>query len=397
MAAVALQTLVQLTFPDFCLLLVVMPRAAARHGRILRRLHNQTPAGAVTHELEQAAARLESRAPVVVPLCREDDRLPWHQLGKRYHARRYGLLVTDGQRKPPSLDDEGFAAIHMLATEAAQRLELHWEPLPCDKRQLCAPFDIIGDLHGCCEELEELLHLLGYETCPPPRHELWPRVCWRHPQGRKALFLGDLADRGPCILEGFSMVAGMVAAGHALCVPGNHDIKFRNYLQGRNMPIKHGLEDSVRAMAGLGHEQRTHTAQAIVRFVDSMPRHLVLHQGALVAAHAGLEERLHLRDDDTARRLAIWGPATGEQDEFGLPVRINWGAHYQGQALVVYGHTPVLEPAWQGRTVNIDTGCVFGGGLTALRYPELETVSVPARRVYCAPPRPIRSVAEFTG
>ena len=56
--------------------------------------------------------------------------------------------------------------------------------------------------------------------------------------------------------------------------------------------------------------------------------------------------------------------------------------------MVVYGHTPVPEPEWLNRTINIDTGCVFGGKLTALRYPEKELVSVPAERTYCEPARP---------
>src|SRR5262249_9553024 len=56
--------------------------------------------------------------------------------------------------------------------------------------------------------------------------------------------------------------------------------------------------------------------------------------------------------------------------------------------IVVYGHTPVPEPEWLNRTINIDTGCVFGGRLTALRYPERELVSVPAAQTYTAPARP---------
>ncbi len=70
------------------------------------------------------------------------------------------------------------------------------------------------------------------------------------------------------------------------------------------------------------------------------------------------------------------------------PSGYNWAAEYRGPAMVVYGHTPVPEPEWLNRTVNIDTGCVFGGKLTALRYPEQEFVSVPAARTYCEPARP---------
>ena len=94
------------------------------------------------------------------------------------------------------------------------------------------------------------------------------------------------------------------------------------------------------------------------------------------------------RGSGKVRDFALYGETTGETDEFGLPVRYNWAAEYRGSAMVVYGHTPVPEPEWLNRTVNIDTGCVFGGKLTALRYPEKEFVSVPAARTYCEPARP---------
>src|SRR3712207_7321069 len=95
-----------------------------------------------------------------------------------------------------------------------------------------------------------------------------------------------------------------------------------------------------------------------------------------------MKEDLQGRESRKVRDFALYGETTGEVDEFGLPVRLNWAAGYRGSPLVVYGHTPVAEPAWLNNTVNIDTGCIFGGWLTALRYPEREIVSVPARRVY---------------
>ena len=90
----------------------------------------------------------------------------------------------------------------------------------------------------------------------------------------------------------------------------------------------------------------------------------------------------------------MYGETTGETDEFGLPVRYNWAAEYRGKAMVVYGHTPVPQADWLNRTINIDTGCVFGGSLTALRYPEKELVSVAARATYAQPVRPLVAVAE---
>ena len=94
------------------------------------------------------------------------------------------------------------------------------------------------------------------------------------------------------------------------------------------------------------------------------------------------------RGSGKVRDFALYGETTGETGEFGLPVRWNWAAEYRGRAVVVYGHTPVPEPEWLNRTINIDTGCVFGGRLTALRYPEKELVSVPAAATYAEPARP---------
>ncbi|MGD0547194.1 MAG: polynucleotide kinase-phosphatase, partial [Terracidiphilus sp.] len=86
--------------------------------------------------------------------------------------------------------------------------------------------------------------------------------------------------------------------------------------------------------------------------------------------------------------FALFGETTGETDDYGLPVRYDWASEYRGKAMVVYGHTPVAEPEWLNRTIDIDTGCVYGGKLTALRYPEKELVSVPAIREYYAPSKP---------
>jgi len=116
--------------------------------------------------------------------------------------------------------------------------------------------------------------------------------------------------------------------------------------------------------------------------------HYVLDDGKLVVAHAGMKESMQGRGSAAVRDFALFGETTGEIDEFGLPVRYNWAAEYRGSAMVVYGHTPVPEAEWLNRTINIDTGCVFGGKLTALRYPERELISVPARQTYAESKKP---------
>jgi protein phosphatase len=238
------------------------------------------------------------------------------------------------------------------------------------------------DVDGCCDELEELLRRLGYER--PPGDD----AVYTHPAGRKAVFLGDLVDRGPCILDTLRLVRAMVSLGTALCVPGNHDLKLLRKLRGKDVQVAHGLEKSLAEIDALPAEVRGPPTRELADFLDALIGHYVLDDGKLVVAHAGMKEEMQGRGSAKVREFALYGETTGETDEFGLPVRYDWAAEYRGKAVVVYGHTPVPEAEWLNRTINIDTGCVFGGKLTALRYPELELVSVPAARTYCPPARP---------
>jgi protein phosphatase len=182
-----------------------------------------------------------------------------------------------------------------------------------------------------------------------------------------------------------SLVMGMVEAGTAICVPGNHDMKLLQKLRGKDVKMAHGLADSVAQLEGESPEFRGKVSE----FLDSLISHYVLDDGKLVVAHAGMKEEMQGRGSGAVRSFAMFGETTGETDEFGLPVRYNWAADYRGKAMVVYGHTPVTEAQWLNRTIDIDTGCVFGGKLTALRYPEKELVSVPAHRTYYEPAKPL--------
>jgi protein phosphatase len=241
------------------------------------------------------------------------------------------------------------------------------------------PFDIIGDLHGCFEELRELLGKLDYGF---KESGVWFEVT--PPGTRKLIFLGDLVDRGPGIARVLRIAMQMVGDGTAFCVPGNHDVKLVRKLQGREVKMTHGILESIEQIEAEPPEFVTE----VEAFLEHLASHRVLDEARLVVAHAGMKQSLQGHDSPAARAFALFGETTGETDEFGLPVRYNWAADYRGRAMVVYGHTPVAEPLWVNRTINIDTGCVFGGKLTALRYPELELVSVPARKTYYQSAKP---------
>jgi protein phosphatase len=126
-----------------------------------------------------------------------------------------------------------------------------------------------------------------------------------------------------------------------------------------------------------------------LEFLNTLVSHLVLDGGALVVAHAGLPERYHGRSSGRVKAFCLYGETTGELDGYGLPVRVDWTHDYQGQALVVYGHYPTTTVRRTNRTIGLDTGCAFGGELSALRYPEGTVVSVKARRVYYEPTKPV--------
>ncbi len=289
------------------------------------------------------------------------------------------------RRSLKGLGREGFRHVFVLKSEQeANEATLERVPLWNDKRTCHGPFDIIGDVHGCADELEQLLEMLGYL---PHREGGVPH--YRHPEGRRAIFLGDLVDRGPRIVDTLTIVMTMVAEGQALCVPGNHENKLKRKLQGKNPSLTHGLAQTMEQLDSLPDGTRDAFAETVLSFIDGLISHYVLDDGKLVVAHAGLKEQMHGRGSGRVREFALYGETSGETDEFGLPVRHNWAADYRGRATVVYGHTPVPEPLFLNHTVNIDTGCVFGGHLSAYRYPEREIVSIPAAQVYCEPAKPL--------
>ncbi|MEU7000555.1 polynucleotide kinase-phosphatase [Nonomuraea sp. NPDC046570] len=302
-------------------------------------------------------------------------------------GRDFGAGVVIRQRKDlrrsmGKIGRDGFRKVHVLrGVEEIDAATVSYTKAWTDKRELTGPFDVIGDVHGCRAELETLLETLGYEITRVDGRA----VTAAHPQGRTAVLVGDLVDRGPDSPGVVRLVMGMVAAGTAICVRGNHEEKLVKALKGRKVKVAHGLEQSLEQFAAEPPE----FVQAATAFMDGLISHYQLDGGRLVVAHAGLKEPYHGRASGRVRAFALYGDSTGETDEYGLPVRYPWAEEYRGRAMVVYGHTPTTRPEWVNNTICLDTGCVFGGKLTALRYPSREIVSVPARQVWYAPVKPL--------
>ncbi|GAB2831666.1 polynucleotide kinase-phosphatase [Microbacterium insulae] len=281
------------------------------------------------------------------------------------------------------LAKEGFRKVHILRTpEEVASASIERTRLLTDRSDEHGPFDVIGDVHGCRGELEALLTRLGYDI---GRDAQGRAVDARHPGGRRVVFVGDLVDRGPDVVGVLRLAMGMVASGNALAVPGNHEAKLVRALRGAQVTVSHGLEETLAQLA----EESAEFREQVAAFCYDLVSHLILDDGKLVVAHAGLKEQYHGRASGRVRAFALYGETTGETDEFGLPVRYPWAQDYRGKAVVLYGHTPVPTVEWVNNTACLDTGCVFGGALSAMRYPEREVVSVPAERVWYEPIRPL--------
>ena len=428
-----------MTLPEYCLVVLIGASGAgkstfaAKHFAATEVLSSDRCRAWVSDDAEDQAAtgdafdvlhfiaakRLAARRLTVVDATnvRREDRRSLVRLAREHHAfavaivldlpakvclqrnaerpnRQFGAQVVHGhvralRRSLRGLRKEGFRYQFHLQSEAeVDAATVERQRLWTDKRDEHGPFDIIGDVHGCFDELAALLDHLGYRierTAGQDGH----RFDVSHPDGRRLVFLGDLVDRGPKVPDCLRLAMDAVADGRALCVPGNHENKLLRKLRGRNVQINHGLAET---LAQLEAEPPAFSDR-VAAFIDGLRSHYMLDDGNLVVAHAGITESLQNRSSGAVRSFCLYGETSGETDEFGLPIRYDWAADYRGQAHVVYGHTPVPQAEWLNRTICVDTGCVFGGSLTALRYPEKELVSVPAQRTYTEPARPLGAVA----
>ncbi len=353
-----------------------------------------TAAFALVHERVGRALQELRLAVVDATSIHGADRAPLLALARRHHLPRVAIVLhptleqcleRNAARErvvPPAavrrqwmalqasidrLQPEGYHAIWRLdSAEAIDAARIRLQPLPCDRRRERGPFDVIGDVHGCDDELARLLRSLGYLSGLP------------HPRGRRAVFVGDLVDRGPQVPAVLRRVMAMCAAGQALCVLGNHERKLLRKLDGGDPLITHGLAESLAQLSS----EPADFLERVRAFLRGLPDHLLLDGGDLVVAHAGMREDLQGRQSRRVNAFALYGDPSGEVDAAGLPVRRDWAARYGGPAAVVYGHTPTRRAAWRNNTICVDTGCVFGGALSAVRWPERDVVSVPALRVH---------------
>lgn len=366
------------TIPDFSLVIVLAAVEDSHSaGRFLARWFDASERfeqiGAASDLASIATALSERR---LAAMLTSDASLAAEaaRLAKQSHAPVIVLRFGDGPRS-----SSGDA----IDLDPAAPPRLVRRPLQCDRRGDSGPFDVIGDVHGCFDELVALLEALGWRVGRYRRGET--RLKAEPPAGRRALFVGDLTDRGPRNVDTLRLVMGLVDARVAEAVCGNHDHKLRRMLSGSNVTRNHGLAETEAELLDCSEAFRGR----VERFLEELPSHLWLDGGRLVVAHAGLKAPMHGRDSRRLRDFALFGDVSGERDAYGLPVRRDWAARYSGDAAVIYGHTPTLNTVWRNNTICVDSGCCFGGRLTALRWPERELVSVDAAEEYSKPIKPL--------
>lgn len=325
------------------------------------------------------------------------NRIRWVKLGHKYHAHCAAIILdaTHKEWKPRFIKNgeieeaiwkkfknkhrriysqlaeirkEKFHKVHYLnSQELIDSAKVEFVTLQCDKREEKGPFDIIGDVHGCLEELVQLLQDLGYQADANGKT--------MHPDGRKLVFLGDLVDRGPNSLRVLRMVRRMVLEGRAFLVLGNHDWAFLRYLRDGECIDYEGFETTLAELNRYPEQKRELLKSELARFLRKTGTHYVFDEGKLVVAHAGLPEVLHGSPSSAARGHALFGTPDSSIPD-------SWVMQYGGDAFVVYGHSPTTGLQIRNNTLNIDTGCVYGGALTAFRYPESEFKCVRARKRY---------------
>lgn len=288
-------------------------------------------------------------------------------------AKKAGAKVTLLQLSgSPVINDLDSIIENVHVLEQGNYPDFTVMPMPYDHSQDTGPFDIIGDIHGTGAELVELLTKLG--------HMNQEGDLVRHPGGRKLVFLGDYTDRGDENRLVLDIVKKATHMGH-YAIMGNHDYKLMRWLKGANVRVAAGLSKTVEELEPMSAEWKAEMAA----WLESLHTHLILDNGSLIVAHAGLSEELHGKPSKDAESFALYGKTLDggkTLDEDGYPATEDWAFQYQGKATVVHGHVVHKNPREVNNVVAIDTGAVFGGHLTAYRWPEKEFLKVKAHKVH---------------
>ncbi|MDQ0269625.1 polynucleotide kinase-phosphatase [Cytobacillus purgationiresistens] len=354
----------------------------------------------------EARCRLNKTTFVDATHLQGEERNKYINLGHKYHlpvtaivmdAKEETVLQRDLLRKQPrgkrrikqqfqtfkkerkSLKKEGFSRVYFINEQEAENLQMSRNNHPL-LIETGPGIDIIGDVHGCFAELMLLLEKLGYEKND--------EGFYVHPFGRKFLSLGDIMSRGPSSLKTIQFFIKHVQNGFAYMIDSNHGWKIARWLDGRDVSLKHGDEKTAeeinRWLAELDEIHRESEKTKMREFLLNVPSHyIVIKNGipVLVCTHAGIKDEFIGKQSKVISDFCRFGDTDGF-DENNQPIRKDWFTHHRNGQLIVWGHDPKPQPLLVNNTINIDQGVVFGGKLTAYRFPEKTFTSIHALEDY---------------
>lgn len=298
--------------------------------------------------------------------------------------KRIKQQVQVFRRNQKWLKKEGFQSLYVLSQEEIETTLFERKRNNPLHLELGKGLDIIGDIHGCYEEMLELLSQLGYQENEDGY--------FVHPEGRKFLSLGDVMSRGPHSLDTMRFFLRHVTAGYAYMIDSNHGWKIARWLDGRKVRLAHGDEKVEQELKSFserkGKEAAEQLKQQLKDWLWSAPCHYVIRQNDVtiaVATHAGIKDHYVGKQSSRISDFCRYGDTDGI-DELGKPIRRDWHLHHKSKELIIWGHDPKPQPWMVNHTINIDQGVVFGGSLTAFRLPERKLFSVPAKEDYAQDP-----------
>lgn len=350
----------------------------------------------------EARCRLNKMTIVDATHLYADDRKRYIELGKKHHVPVVVLVLDVGQeelferdklrenprgskrikqqyqvfkREKRFIKKEGYLASYFISdVSEVEVIRKTQNPLHLEVGN---GIDIIGDVHGCYDEMIELLERLGYEK----NHQ----SLYVHPEGRRLLSLGDIMSRGPESLKTMEFFMRHVKVNLAYMIDSNHGWKIARWLEGKNVTLNHGDELVEEELArNLETGDITQLKQELKTFLLRAPSHYILtknHVPTLVCTHAGIKDEIIGKQSYDISDFCRYGDNEG-LDETGKPIRKDWTIHHKTSTLIVWGHDPKPKPLVVNNTINIDQGVVFGGELTVFRYPEQEFVAVQAKKDY---------------
>ena len=206
---------------------------------------------------------------------------------------------------------------------------------------------VIGDLHGCYDELLDLLDKVSFGS------------------EDRLICVGDLITKGPKNRE---VLDRFMTDPQFTSVLGNHDLALRRRWNGEKFKLKPSQKPT--------HKDLKKDKDRYVPYLNQLPFSIDL--GTHLVVHAGLRPGVEFSSQTTEDMTELRSLGEDRESRKGTP----WYDVYDGEKIVLFGHWPATEPRRGKKAIGLDTGCVYGGQLSAYIVETGELTSVPARQVY---------------